>query len=143
MSDVSCRWIKEKKSYVHQVRHRCGMAPAIREVVGLMSVENWVFVVWITGVFIVAWQVGLTIKLGTIGRKSTPQASGVDPVGVGLLYNGLIEELRTTADQRIALLEERISELEGLLADYDRVVGHRQSRGLEAVDSGRRYRRCG
>lgn len=107
-----------------------------------MPLEILMFALWVAALFLVVWQAALTVQLGRLRRSQERVATpGVDPVGVGMLYGGLIRELRDTADERIAVLETRIAELEDLLADYDRLVGQQPPRG--AAVRRERLRRCG
>jgi len=81
-----------------------------------MSFETLVFGLWLATFVLVLWQVVLTVEFGRLRRQAGGRAEGgIDFVNMGLMYNGLIEEFRDTADEKIALLERRIEELEDLL----------------------------
>jgi len=107
-----------------------------------MPIEFLVFGLWVAALFLVVWQAVLTVQLqrlrtGGDGRPTTD----VNAVGLGMLYNGLIDELRQTADDKIGLLEQRIDELEALLERHERLVDGGVIR--PATFGRQRLRRCG
>ena len=100
-----------------------------------MPIEILVFGLWIAALFLVVWQFLLTMQIQKIRRSKGGQfEGGVDWLGMGMLYNGLIDELNTTADEKIEMMEERIDELERLLDERDRYF----QRNINA-----KLRRCG
>ncbi len=107
-----------------------------------MVIELLVFGLWITALFLVVWQAVLTVQLQRLrSSEKTQGPQDMNLVGVGMLYNGLIEELRTTADEKIMLLEQRIEELEALLEETDGKIA-RLPVG-QSTFARSRLRRCG
>ena len=107
-----------------------------------MPIELLVFGLWIAALFLVVWQAVLTVQLQRLrNQEKASEAQDLNLVGVGMLYNGLIEELRTTADEKIMLLEQRIYELEALLEETDGKVA--QFPSSQSTFARSRLRRCG
>lgn len=106
-----------------------------------MPIDVLVLMLWVATLFLVAWQLVLTVQLQRIGRARTSSEGDVNHVGVGLMYQGLLEELRSTADEKVALLEERIDELEQLLGERERAEPAR--RGAPVSLARERARRDG
>ena len=108
-----------------------------------MSFETLVFGLWVAAFVLVIWQVVLTAEINRLKRRSPVEnPGGVEFVNLGLLYNGLIDEFRQTADEKIALLERRIEELEGLLEETG-LEDEPPARVRWLHDDFARVRRCG